>query len=249
MSYARESFFRGRDYPDLAAWQAAAATWCREVAGQRTHGSTGERPLVAFTAREQGALAPLPARPWERAVWVQGIVHPDCHLRAAGAWYSVPAAYVRRQLDVRVGERVVEIYEGADLVATHSRIARGRSTTVEHYPPAGRVFLTQNPAACRQDAAAVGPATAALVTALLADATLTRVREAQALLRLRDRYPAERLEAACAQALAVEDGRFRTVRTILATDRDRVPLEEPPPVRPAGAFLRGPAAFVPEAVS
>ena len=250
VSYARESFFRGRDYPDLAAWQAAAATWCREVAGQRTHGSTGERPLVAFAAREQGALQPLPARPWERVLWLQAVVQRDCHLRAAGIWYSVPARYVRRQLDVRVGERLVEIYEGATLVATHSRLTAGRSTVLGHYPAAGRAFLRQNPAACRQAAAGVGPATAGLVEALLAPGTLTRVREVQGVLRLLERYPAARLEAACARAVAVEDGRLRTVRAILASDRDRLPAEEePPPVRPAGAFLRGPAAFVPEVAS
>ena len=56
VQYARESFFRGRDSPDLAALRAEAATWCREVAGQRRHGTTAERPLVAFHARERAAL-------------------------------------------------------------------------------------------------------------------------------------------------------------------------------------------------
>jgi hypothetical protein len=42
----------------------------------------------------------------------------------------------------------------------------------------------------------------------------------------------------------VEDGRFRTVRTILANDRDRLPAEESPVPVVSGAFLRGPAAFL-----
>lgn len=56
VQYARESFFRGRDFADLAALRAEAASWCREVAGQRRHGTTGERPLVAFHARERAAV-------------------------------------------------------------------------------------------------------------------------------------------------------------------------------------------------
>lgn len=243
VQYARESFFRGREYRTLADWQAAAVAWCREVAGQRLHGSTGERPLAAFAAREQAALQPLPARPWERAQWTSAVVQADCHLRAGGAWYSVPASYVRRQLDVRLGERLVEIYDGARLVSTHPRLERGRSTRQEHYPLAGRLFLSQNPAACLHRAQELGPATSAVVAALLTEPTLTRLREAQALLRLTDRYPAARVEQACARALAAEDGRFRTVRAILANDLDRTAAEEVAAPTATGAFLRGPAAF------
>jgi transposase len=242
--YARQSFFRGREWADLAAMRAAAARWCREVAGQRTHGSTGERPLAAFEARELAALAPLPARPWERAAWVRAVVQADCHLRAAGAWYSVPASYIRRTLDVRVGERLVEVFDGAQLVTTHVRQARGRATRVEHYPLAGRLFLTQNPTACLAQAQALGPAATAVVAALLEQPLLGRLREAQALLRLAERYPGARVERACGRALAAADGRYRTVRTILERDLDRLPPDEVPAAPAvAGAFLRGPRAF------
>ncbi len=246
VQYARESFFRGQHYDSLAAWQTAAARWCREVAGTRRHGSTGEAPLTTFTTTEQEALQPLPARPWERVSWVEAVVHRDCHVRAAGAWYSVPARWVRRTVAVRVGERLVEIYEGSTLLATHVRLERGRSTQPEHYPVAGRIFVTQNPAACLQEAATVGPATTEVVRTLLAEGTLGRLREAQTLLRLRERYPAARVEQACARALAAEDGRFRTVRAVLEQDLDRLPPEEPLPLGSSGAFLRGPAAFVRE---
>jgi hypothetical protein len=156
----------------------------------------------------------------------------------------VPASYIRRTLDVRVGERLVEIFDGAQLVTTHVRQERGRATRTEHYPLAGRLFLTQNPAACLAHALALGPATTALVAALLERPLLSRLREAQALLRLDERYPAERLERACGRALAAADGRDRTVRASLERDLDRLAEEEAPATTPvAGAFLRGPLAF------
>jgi hypothetical protein len=238
VQYARERFFRGRQ-----AMSMAAVAWCLEVAGDRVHGTTGERPLAAFLAREQRALQPLPARPWERVQWASARVHRDCHVRAGGAWYAVPVAAVQRQVEVRLSATLVEISDGAALLATHPRLAQGRSTRMEHYPLAGRLFLTQNPAACRAQAQALGPATAAVVRSLLAVGSLTRLREAQALLRLHDQYPAARLEAACARALAVEDGRFRTVRAILANDLDQTPPDEPVAPVLAGAFLRGAQAF------
>src|SRR5258708_18553839 len=87
--------------------RAAAVMWAREVAGQRVHGTTGERPVQVFTTREQAALRPLPPVPWERVHWTSARVHTDCHLRVAGAAYSVPYRYVGHQLEVRLSPRAV----------------------------------------------------------------------------------------------------------------------------------------------
>jgi len=243
VAYARESFFRGRELGPLAAMRAAAARWCREVAGQRLHGTTGERPVAAFEQRERAALQPLPLRPWEPASWTSALVGADCHLRAGGVAYSVPYKHVNQRLEVRLGVRTVQIYEGATLVTTHTRQASGRVTRLEHYPEAGRAFLQGTPAACLRRAQELGPATATLLQALLAEPTLTRLREAQALLRLPERYPVERLERACHRATTAGDGRYRTVRGILERDLDRLDVEPEPAPQAAGAFLRGPAAF------
>lgn len=243
VAYARESFFRGRDGGTLAALRADAARWCREVAGQRTHGTTGERPAVAFRQREGPALLPLPPQPWELAIWTSALVGADCHLRAGGAAYSVPYRHVNARLDVRLGQRTVQIYDGASPVTTHARQTTGRVTRLDHYPEAGQAFLRGTPLACLRQAEGVGAATAALVRALLAEATLTRLREARAVLRLGERYPAERLDRACQRATTLGDGRYRTVRGILERGLDRLAPEAPPVAQAAGAFLRGPAAF------
>ena len=56
-----------------------------------------------------------------------------------------------------------------------------------------------------------------------------------------------RLARACAWGAIAGDGRYRTMRGILERDLDSLDLDlEPEPApRIAGAFLRGPAAFVP----
>jgi transposase len=242
--YARASFFQGRDFASLAALRDEAARWCREVAGQRVHGTTGEQPLAAFAARERGALLPLPPQRWELATWTTALVGADCHLQAGGAAYSVPYRHVGQRLDVRLGAETVQIYAGAQLVTSHLRQPRGRVTKPDHYPEAGRAFVQQTPQRCLARARDTGPAIAALVQALLAEPTLSRLREVQALLRLLASYPAERVESACARATAAGDGRYRTVKGLLARDLDLAePPEEPAP-QAAGAYLRGPAAFL-----
>jgi transposase len=243
--YAQGSCFAGRALGRLEAIRRDAARWCLEVAGRRVHGTTGEAPLAAFAQREQAALQPLPAQPWELATWTTGLVHADCHLRAGNAGYSAPYAYVGRRLDVRLGERIVTLYDGVTPVASHARQpAGGRATRPEHYPPAGRAYLTGHPAACLARAAALGAAVGHLATARLTPYTLGRLREVHALLRLAETYPADRLERACRLALDDGDGRYRTVRGILERGLDRVPAPAPPPPVTAPAYLRGAAAFV-----
>ena len=248
VDYARESFFRGRSFSSLKEMREQAKAWSLEVAGRRVHGTTGERPLEAFLAREQPALLALPARPWELATWTTAKVHPDCHLQASGARYSVPHPLVGKRLDVRLGQSLVAIYDGATLITTHVRRERGRATRLDHYPEAAQAFLRFSPQVCLESAAATGVATGRLVRERLEVHALHNLREVQAILRLAQRYDRARLERACQRALDAGDGRYRTVRGILERGFDLVAAEEPPQPVAAGAFLRGPAAFSGEGV-
>ncbi len=253
VDYARESFYRDRDYATLAEWRQAAVRWSLEVAGQRIHGTTGERPLEAFRAREQMRLIALPPRPWELVSWTTAKVQADCHLQVAGARYSVPYRFIGQRLDVRLGSKTVEVYQGAELITTHVRRLQGRSTRQEHYPEAAQAFLRATPQACLEKARQVGEVTTAIVGELLATGAWHHLREVQAILRLADRYSAERLELACRRASEAGDGRYRTIRGILeAALEDQVlesPSAPPSPRQAIGAFLRGPTELVGDALA
>ena len=92
-----------------------AARWSLDVAGQCIHGTT-QKPLDAFLAHEQGALLPLPPKPWELVRWTTAKVHAECHRQVEHACYSVPYRYVSHRLDVRLS--TVEIYADFDLIPT-----------------------------------------------------------------------------------------------------------------------------------
>jgi transposase len=245
VSYARESFFRGRvdDFRSVGLMREAAERWARDVAGQRMHGSTGERPLIAFALREQAALLPLPPAPWEPVTWTTAVVHADCHLQAAHARYSVPYQYIGQRLEVRLGSRLVEVYSGATLITAHPRREHGRSTIMGHYPERGQAFLRATPQACLRKAQAIGSSTEETVRRLLEVHALHTLRQVQGILRLAERFEAARLEQACARALAAGDARYRTVRGILERGLEALPLDEPIPAVPSGAYLRGAGAF------
>ncbi len=101
----------------------------------------------------------------------------------------------------------------------------------------------RNPTWCRNEASKIGPATAAVIDELMEHTAIHRLRSAQGIIGLAGRpgIGPDRLEAACARALAVGDPRYRTIKGILA-----VHAEAPPAEPTAGAaadtpaFLRGP---------
>jgi hypothetical protein len=241
--YVRDSFWRGRDFESLADMKAGALGWCIAVAPQRPHrhlpGSVGD----LFWNHERPALLPLPDTPFEIARWALATVHPDCHVQTGGRFFSVPWQHVGKQLHLRVGERVLCVYDGTVLVKTHLlRPGQRRYTDPADYPPEKIAFLQRTPVWCRRRAAELGTSVSALVDELLSGPhPLACLRQAQGIIRLADTYVAADIDDACARAL-VADGSLRTVRNILARgQRDEVVDAH---VSNAGAFLHGRQALL-----
>ena len=244
--FIRGDFWRGRTFSNLAEMTVALEQWCTEVAGMRIHGSTKERPLEVFHAIEQSALLPLPATPWEPAIWAQAKVARDCSIQVAGSWYTVPYRYVGQHLAIRLTSQLVQCYRHYTLVKTHLRVPKGRrGVDWDDYPPEKAAFFQRTPDWCRAQARRLGLAVGAAVTAILEVHALYRLRQAQGVIHLADRYGAERLGAACTRALAFGDPSYRTIKTILERGLDQQAENEGlTQGRLADAFLRGPEELV-----
>jgi transposase len=241
--YVRDSFFAGREdeFASLAHMQHEALRWCTDVANRRRHrGIERVAPVDLFEAEEREHLVPLPAAPFELSRWTSPKVPPDVHVKVGKALYSVPWRLIGRQVDVREGQRTVEVFCEASLVATHVRVERGRQTNYDHYPPEKIAFFMRTPAWCRRRAGELGPSVLAVVTEIMAVNALYRLRQAQGVIGLAERHGPERLEAACQRALAAGDPSYRTVKGVLVagTEGD---LDERPAAPPAApAHLHGP---------
>lgn len=73
-----------------------------------------------------------------------------------------------------------------------------------------------------------------------------RYRSCMGILRLAKQHGPERLDAACARALAAGARSYRHVASILKHGLDRLPLDgelAPPRARPVHANVRGPAYY------
>ena len=96
-----------------------------------------------FEDVDRPALRPLPAQRYEFAEWRRARVNIDYHIQVQRAFYSVPHALARRDVDVRITARAVEIFHRHRRIAVHLRSHRkgGYATDAAHMPAAHRAHL------------------------------------------------------------------------------------------------------------
>ncbi|WP_231644893.1 IS21 family transposase [Sciscionella sediminilitoris] len=242
MPYVRDSFWRGREFGSLQQMQETAVLWCREVAGRRScRPLAGASPVSVFEAVEAETLLALPRKPFVLATWSKATVGPDIHVKVGKSLYSVPWRHIGRKVDARATATMVQIFDDGQLIATHPRKQAGKQTDFGHYPPEKIAFKMRTPVWCRTRAAEIGHACVAVIAELLEVNALFRLRGAQGVLGLADKHGPERLEAACAKAIAVGDPSYRTIRGILAAGLETDPAPPPTGDGGAAAFLHGPS--------
>jgi transposase len=225
--YVKRNFLAGRAPAAGDELNRALREWTATIAGERVHGTTKRRPLAQFEAIERAALSPLPATAYEAVVWAQATPRRDTYLTFERAYYSAPYRLVGQALWVRAGRRTVELYTaGHEWVATHDRATEPgqRRTLLAHLPPAKVTGVTISRETCREQAAAIGPATAELVGRLLDHRPEDRLRVAGRVLALAERTTAERLERACVRAAAYGEDGYGALKRILEAGLDGAPL-------------------------
>ena len=206
--YVRERFWKGGHFTDLVDARRQAQAWCLEVAGRRIHGGTGHVPLIVFEQHEQVQLLPIGDEVYDVPVWRTVTVHPDHHISFESALYSAPASTCPpgTVLEVRGDRAVVKLYRRGELVKSHFRQPKGgRATDPSHYPPHLTAYALRAPDRLVRQAATLGPSVHTFAARLLeGPLPWAKLRQVQKLLRLGERYTAERLEAACARSLSYE---------------------------------------------
>jgi transposase len=225
VKYVKNSFVPLRHFRGLTDANEQIRSWLLEIAGNRIHGSTHEKPLTLFET-ERYLLKALPNNPPELAVWEKVTLHGNCHVQFLKCYYSAPYQLVRQVLWLRASETTVRLYREHELVALHPRLFMPgtKSTLNEHLAPNALAYCMRDPQWCLEQAKKIGKHCELVINTLLLNSVVDYLRAAQGIISLQKKYGPARLDAACQRALAFQSSHYKTIKTILQKGLEYAPL-------------------------
>jgi transposase len=173
-------------------------------------------------AEELPFLLPLPGKPLELSAWKIATVQLNYHIAVDKMNYSVPYEYIKRKVDVRLTQNMVEVFYQGVRIASHRRLYGnpGRYSTEEnHMPEKHRHYVQWNAEWFIRWAADIGPYTEQAVKAIIASRNVEQqaYKSCIALLKLAETHSLEKLETACKKALSYTmRPSYRSIKTILS---------------------------------
>lgn len=195
-----------------------------------------------FREEEKALLLPLPATPYELAIWKVATVQFNYHIAVEKMYYSTPYEYIKHKVDVRITHNVIEVFFNNHRICSHPRLY-GRpgqySTMTEHMPEDHKKYTAWNAERFISWAQSIGEHTTVAVKAILSSHRIEQqgYKSCMVLLKLADKYSVTRLEAACAKALSyTPKPSYKSIQTILQTGQDKVIKEETAPPKDSSGF-------------
>ena len=207
--------------------------------------------LTAFQNEERSFMKPLPASPYELAVWSTAIIQNDYLISDGKNKYSVPFDLIGQEVSVRLTSTTIEAFFQGSRVSSHPRrVQKQRDPIIkpEHMPDNHKKYLLYNKESFLEWAATVGTNTVIVVKAFLESGKAPEqgYKSCASLTNMADKYTFQRLENACARALSyTAKPNIKTIRTILQTGQDKAKTEAPsnPSAGSSHAFTRGASYF------
>lgn len=202
--YVRENFFKGEQFIDCEHVQREAVKWCTDVAGMRIHGTTRKRPKIVFEEQEKVLLLQMREERFDIPKWGTVSVHPDHHIRFGNALYSLPTEYIGKKVEIRADSKLTRIYHQGAVIKTHPVVPEGkRSTDYEDYPAHKTPYAMRNCDYYIAKAKEAGSSCGSFMDQLLSgDFPWSKLRQAQKLIRLTEKFGTARVEQACVRALS-----------------------------------------------
>lgn len=180
--------------------------------------------------KERASLRLLPSSPFELKYCVDAKVQKNYHVTLGQDWhhYSVPFRYIGRKVKIVYDTTQVEIYDGLTRIALHKRDYRKHvHTTLDIHMPEKHLRYKQSRGWSQEyfleKAEQVGEHFKKVVETILNSRHFTEqtYNACLGLLRLREKYGRERLEAASKRALLGSSVTYRGISSILSNGMDR----------------------------
>jgi len=172
---------------------------------------------------------------YEFAEWKKAKLQFNCHVCFAEHNYSVPYTFVNKDLEIKATYNLIEIYHKGNRICSHvrSRKEHGYTTVAAHLPPSHQKYLEWTPDRILHYAEKHGSFVKSLVEQVMASRKFPEqaYKSCLGIIRLENKYSAERLNLACQRAIEHQAFSYNSVADILqkGLDKQAVPVQ----VRPA----------------
>jgi transposase len=233
IGYVRQNFWPLRDFTDLQDVNRQAREWLDQIANQRLHRETRERPVDRF---QPNALRPLPVITPDYRDAVEALVHKDMRLQFDGNRYCVPHRFVGRRLMLKADSSSVTVYDRVTEIVSYPRSwRRGQTFGAERFEAELaelRPAVKRSRAQDRLCAFLDGLCSPAVVEAYLrdlADSDRALSRQISELLELIRQYGPEAVAGAIEKASAARAFGADYIANILRQQQS--PRREQPPLR------------------
>lgn len=169
-----------------------------------------------------------PTEAFDVPIWIEAKVHPDHHVSALKALYSVPTAHLHKRARIRIDSKLVRIYIATELVKIHPRQdPGGRSTDANDYPVGKSAYALRSVDKIIGKAKEHGEHIGRFVEALLGGPIpFTQMRAAYALLSLCEKYGDGPVEAVCQTSLSFDSIDVRRIGRMLKLGLGRRPKSQ-----------------------
>lgn len=192
-----------------------------QKAFQKRAGSRAE----IFNQEEKVHLKPLPKVAYEYGEWKIATVQYHYHISIEKMMYSVPFQFIKKKVDVRITNQLIEVYYQQERICTHKRLYGhpGQYSTKEaHMPPNHVKNLEWNAERFINWASKIGPKTQCVIERLLKKHRVEQqaYNSCRSILKLSDEYSERELEMACEQALSItESPIYRNIKRIIEANK------------------------------
>lgn len=243
----RNMIFHSIGQMNMALWEQMEKFNCRNF--QRCDYSRRDR----YLQYEKKLLRALPGTSFVPKHMVTAKVQRNYHiiLGEDSHYYSVPFQHIGKKVQIIYDTDNVEIYLNQCRLVAHKRNYHkgGYTTVADHLPPAHRHYSRirgWNKEYFIEQAMKVGESTTAVITKILEQKIFIEqtYNSCLGVLRLKEKYGNDRLEAACKRAIGGYKLNYNIIKNILERNLDKAP-EKPDLLFniPEHENIRGPESF------
>lgn len=178
----------------------------------------------AYLNEEKEFMLPLPATPYEPAIWLQSKVGNDYLISDGKNKYSVPFDLIGEKVQIRLTRNTVEVFFKGSRMTSHKRLDVCRMKPViktDHMPENHKKYLSYNADEFMNWAKDIGKSVLDVVESFLSigDVPEQGYKSCISLMKLCERYGKKKLISVCERILCITSApKIRNIASLLKSD-------------------------------